>query len=54
MRGIGAVQEGANRDAAELGLNPVSSIASTVGICDETIFHAPFREWRRRLTDALG
>ena len=54
MRGIGAVQEGANRDAAELGLNPVSSIASTVGICDETIFHGPLREWRRRLTDALA
>lgn len=53
MRGLAAVRPGANADAEELGLAPVTSISSTAGICDETIFHGPLREWRRRLTRAF-
>ncbi len=53
MRGLAAVQAGANQDADELGVKPATSIASTAGICDETIFHGPLREWRRRLTEAM-
>ncbi len=53
MRGLAAVRPGANEDAAELGINPATSIVSTAGICDETIFHGPLREWRQRLAAAL-
>jgi hypothetical protein len=52
MRGLASVRAGANDEARELGLNPATSIASTAGICDETIFHGPLREWRRRLERA--
>ena len=52
MRGLAAVRPGANADAEELGLKPVTSLSSTAGICDETIFHGPLREWRRRLARA--
>ena len=54
MRGLAATVHGANEDAQELGLRPATSIASTAGICDETIFHGPLREWRRILTEALA
>jgi benzoate/toluate 1,2-dioxygenase subunit alpha len=53
MRGLAAVKPGGNEDADELGVTPATSIVSTAGICDETIFHGPLREWRKRLSDAL-
>lgn len=53
MRGLALTQTGANDEARELDLNPATSIASTAGICDETIFHGPYREWRRLLRKAL-
>jgi len=54
MRGLASVRAGANDEARELGLNPATSIASTAGICDETIFHGPLREWRRRIERATA
>jgi phenylpropionate dioxygenase-like ring-hydroxylating dioxygenase large terminal subunit len=54
MRGLAAVGSGTNKDAQELGVMPATSISSTAGICDETIFHGPLREWRRRLEHAAG
>jgi hypothetical protein len=53
MRGLAAVKPGGNEDAKELGIHPATSIVSTAGICDETIFHGPLREWRLRLGVAL-
>lgn len=54
MRGLASVQAGGNDDARELGIVPATSISSTAGICDETIFHGPLREWRQRLSAALA
>ncbi len=54
MRGLGAGDPAISPEAVELGVTPVASISSSAGICDETLFHGPLREWRARLTRALG
>ena len=54
MRGLTAVSYEPIEDAAELGLNPISSIVGSLGLGDETILHGPIREWRDRLMAALS
>jgi benzoate/toluate 1,2-dioxygenase alpha subunit len=54
MRGLAVMENGPNEHARELGINPLTSIASAFGLGDETIFHGPWREWRRRLGDACA
>ena len=49
MRGLAAVRPGADDAARELGIAPVSAVASRTPLSDETIFHGPWREWRRLL-----
>jgi benzoate/toluate 1,2-dioxygenase subunit alpha len=53
MRGLAATRPGGNEQARELGIKPVASVSSTAGLGDETIFHGPFREWRRLLVNGL-
>jgi benzoate/toluate 1,2-dioxygenase alpha subunit len=52
MRGLALVEPGANDAARELGIDPETSLLSAFGVGDETIFHGPLREWRRRLSAA--
>ncbi len=54
MRGLSLVKEGGDAHAAELGIAPVSSLSAIYQVGDETVFHGPLREWRRRLRAALG
>jgi benzoate/toluate 1,2-dioxygenase alpha subunit len=49
LRGLGALQAGANKDAEELGVHPLSSTVGPFELGDETLFHACWREWRRLL-----
>jgi benzoate/toluate 1,2-dioxygenase alpha subunit len=53
MRGMTLRRDGADPAAAELGIQPVSSMTGTFDNCDETLFHSPYREWRRLITAAL-
>ncbi len=48
-RGLAAVQKGPDPHAAELGLNPVSSILGAFDLGDETVFHEVYRTWRDML-----
>ncbi len=54
MRGLSAVQIGANDYARELGIDPVSSVSTTAAMGDETIFHGPYREWRHLLLKGMA
>jgi len=54
MRGMTIAAPGANAQAEELGLSPILSLSTKLTLGDETIFHGPLREWRRRLEAALG
>ena len=44
-RGIGAVGEGANAQAAELGIRPDTSCVGGYLMGDETVFHGNYRAW---------
>jgi phenylpropionate dioxygenase-like ring-hydroxylating dioxygenase large terminal subunit len=54
MRGLALVKPGGDAHSAELGIAPASSFSATYMVGDETVFHGPLREWRRRLSSALG
>ena len=49
LRGLGQLQAGPNADAAEIGLNPLTSTVGPFELGDETLFHSCWREWRRLL-----
>ena len=52
MRGLGLVRAGGSAAASELGITPLQSLTSDAPVGDETVFHGPLREWRRRLKAA--
>ena len=54
MRGIARLSWGANAQARELGIKPVTAVYNTDALGDETIFHSQYREWRRLLRNGLG
>jgi benzoate/toluate 1,2-dioxygenase alpha subunit len=54
MRGLALVQHGTDKQAQELGITPIATLVSNFTLGDETVFHGPLREWRRRLKAALG
>jgi phenylpropionate dioxygenase-like ring-hydroxylating dioxygenase large terminal subunit len=48
-RGSARVIDGADEHAAELGIDPVTSVSGTFEMGDETVFHALYRHWLRCL-----
>jgi phenylpropionate dioxygenase-like ring-hydroxylating dioxygenase large terminal subunit len=54
MRGLATVKRGADAHAQEIGINPVTSMSTTTGLGDETVFHSQYLEWRRLLKKGLG
>jgi phenylpropionate dioxygenase-like ring-hydroxylating dioxygenase large terminal subunit len=54
MRGLALAQHGTDAQARELGIRPRATLVATFNLGDETVFHGPLREWRRRLEAALG
>lgn len=49
-RGMCAAVKGPDRFADLIGLKPASSVAADRWLSDETIFHAYYRAWRRRVS----
>jgi hypothetical protein len=41
--------DGPDEHAAELGIQPVTSVSGSFEMGDETVFHALYRHWRRCL-----
>ena len=54
MRGLANVTTVPIADAEELEISPETSTVGIFGLGDETIFHGPLREWRRRLLAGIG
>lgn len=54
MRGMGVVQQGPDKFAAELGLNPITSISGPFSLGDETVFHQTYRYWRDRIVKGMS
>ena len=54
LRGMADVSSTPIADAVELGVSPKTSIVSSLGFSDETIFHGHIRAWRDRLMSALS
>jgi phenylpropionate dioxygenase-like ring-hydroxylating dioxygenase large terminal subunit len=52
-RGMAAVRRGGDEHAAELGMNPSSSIVGAFEMGDETVFHETYRTWRSLLRHGL-
>jgi benzoate/toluate 1,2-dioxygenase subunit alpha len=52
-RGMAAVRRGGDEHAAELGLNPSTSIVGAFEMGDETVFHETYRTWRELLRKGL-
>ena len=52
-RGIGEVTQGANDFARRLGIEPATSSMGRSDLQDETVFHASYREWLRRMREGL-
>lgn len=48
-RGMAAVRRGGDAHAAELGVNPSTSIVGAFEMGDETVFHETYRTWRNLL-----
>ena len=46
-RGIACRVDGPDQHAAELGIEPVTSISGPFEMGDETVFHALYRHWQR-------
>jgi len=49
-RGMSRVVRGVDGHAAELGIAPDTSISGPFEMSDETVFHALYRNWSRKLT----
>ncbi|UCE31526.1 MAG: Rieske 2Fe-2S domain-containing protein [Burkholderiales bacterium] len=49
MRGITRVAEGPDEHARALGITPSNSVNGSFAMADETVFHAMYRAWARRL-----
>jgi hypothetical protein len=47
------VRRGGDEHAAELGMNPSSSIVGAFEMGDETVFHETYRTWRSLLRHGL-
>lgn len=50
MRGVTALVSGADEHARALGITPEQSVSGPFSMSDETIFHALYRAWARRLS----
>ena len=48
-RGMARVIDGPDEHAAELGIDPETSVSGSFEMGDETVFHALYRHWRRCL-----
>jgi hypothetical protein len=48
-RGMARVIDGADVHAAELGIDPLTSVSGAFEMGDETVFRALYRHWRSRL-----
>ncbi len=48
-RGMGRMVTGADTHAAELDIAPDTSISGSFEMSDETVFHALYRNWSRKL-----
>ena len=48
-RGMARAIAGPDAHAAELGIDPVTSVSGAFAMGDETVFHALYRHWRRCL-----
>ena len=53
-RGVGAVQEGADKYAAALGVSPQYTTSGDFALQDETIFHNGYRAWQQFLREGLA
>lgn len=53
-RGIGAMQRGANEEAVEAGLHPLTSVKGHRTQNNEIGTHAPFREWVRLMEAGMS
>jgi hypothetical protein len=53
-RGLGALVDGGDAMAAELGLKPVRSVAGPIEMSPETGLHATYREWARLMEAGLA
>ena len=53
-RGMTRVGPGADAHARELGIEPAQSTHGAFAMADETVFHALYRAWRRRLSADMG
>lgn len=53
-RGLTQVQQGADEHAQQLGLSPDTSMSGTFDVSDETVFHAMYRHWARRMTGSAA
>jgi benzoate/toluate 1,2-dioxygenase alpha subunit len=54
QRGMMAVQPGPDKFAAELGLNPITSVYGPFSLGDETVFHQTYRYWRDRIAKGVS
>ncbi len=54
VRGITAMQRGADQYAKELGVHPETSVSGGFDIQDETVFHSGYREWLRLMRKGLA
>jgi benzoate/toluate 1,2-dioxygenase subunit alpha len=51
-RGMTLTGSDGGEAAAELGITPETSLHATYGVQNEVVYHAAYREWTRRLSDA--
>ncbi|MEH3108010.1 MAG: aromatic ring-hydroxylating dioxygenase subunit alpha [Sphingomonas fennica] len=51
-RGMGASSAGGNAFSEALGMAPERSVTADAQLCDETLYHSYYREWRRRMERA--
>lgn len=53
-RGMTASKPGGNAFSEMIGMTPERSVLAGAQLCDETLYHAYYREWARRMTQAGG
>ncbi|MBP8306589.1 MAG: Rieske 2Fe-2S domain-containing protein [Burkholderiaceae bacterium] len=53
-RGATVMRAGADEHAAELGIRPQTSMSGPFSMADETVYHAMYLAWQRRLLEGLA
>lgn len=51
-RGMSASRQGGNLFSDKIGMKPERSVLADAQLCDETLYHAYYREWLRRMQKA--